>query len=319
MQQYVGEKQSQALAARAFGNAYVLLVLTTLFWAGNSVVARGAVGLVPPFALAWLRWTMAAAIVMPFAWPYIRRDMPVISRHWPILSLLAALGTGSFVSLYYYGLSKTTAINGLIINSTVPILIPIAVFVFYRETLTRLQAAGIVLSMVGVLIVLTQGDLAVLATFQLNEGDLWALLAMMVWAVYTALLRKQPSMHWLSFAAISFVVASIVNFPLFLTEYLAGIRIQPSMHSYLAIAYVSIFPSILSQIFYIRSVGLIGGTRAGVFMHLIPLFGGIMAILFLGENLHLYHLAGFAIILSGVGLASRPARIRGSGESNPIA
>lgn len=309
MQKYVGEKQSQGLAERTFGNAYILLVLTMLFWAGNSVVARGATGMVPPFTLAWTRWTVASLLILPFAWPHLRRDAGVIRQHWPILALLAALGTGSFVSVYYYGISQTTAINGLIINSSVPILIPLAIFVFYRETLTRMQAAGILVSFLGVLTVLTKGDPALLATFQLNQGDLWVLLAMMIWAVYTALLRKQPRMHWMSFAAMSFVIASLVNLPLFLGELLNGLTVKPTLHSLLAIAYVSTFPSLIAQIFYIRGVALIGGTRAGVFMHLIPFFGGIMAILFLGEVLHLFHLAGFALILCGVWLASRPVRI----------
>jgi drug/metabolite transporter (DMT)-like permease len=309
MQKHVAERQSDGLTAGAFSNAYVLLILTMLFWAGNSVVARGSVGLVPPFTLAWTRWTVAAALILPFAWPHLKRDLGVIRAHWPILLLLGTLGTGSFVSVYYYGVSKTTALNALIINSAVPILIPLAIFAFYRETLTRMQAAGILVSFIGVLAVLTKGDPALLATFELNEGDLWVLLSMMIWAVYTALLRKQPRMHWMSFAALSFIVASLVNLPLFLGEYTSGLRIVPSLHSALAIAYVSTFPSLVAQIFYIRGVALIGGTRAGVFMHLIPLFGGIMAILFLGEQLHLFHLSGFALILSGVWLASRPARI----------
>jgi drug/metabolite transporter (DMT)-like permease len=309
MQKHVVEKQPDGLAARVFGNAYILLVLTMLFWAGNSVTARGAAGLVPPFTLAWLRWTVAALLILPFAWPHMKRDMAIIRGHWPILVLLASLGTGSFVSVYYYGISKTTAINALIINSAVPILIPLAIFAFYRETLTRMQAAGILVSFVGVLAVLTKGDPALLATFQLNEGDLWILLSMMIWAVYTALLRKQPKMHWMSFGALSFIVASLVNLPLFLGELMSGLTVQPSLHSFLAIAYVSTFPSLVAQIFYIRGVELIGGTRAGVFMHLIPFFGGIMAILFLGEELHLFHLSGFALILCGVWLASRPARI----------
>lgn len=298
----------QVLAERSFGNAYLLLILTMLFWAGNSVVARGSHELVPPLALAWLRWTFATGIILPFAWPHLKRDLPIIRAHWPILTLLGTLGAGTFVSLYYIGLSKTTAINGLIINSAVPILIPIAVFVIFRETLTRIQAAGILLSFMGVLLVLTKGDPALLTTLQLNEGDLWVLTAMIVWAIYTALLRKQPGIHWLSFAAFCFAVASIVNFPLFVGEIQAGKHIQPTLHAILAIAYVSTFPSIVAQIFYIRGVELIGGSRAGIFMHLIPFFGTILAIIFLGERLYMYHLGGFALILTGVALASRPAR-----------
>ncbi len=308
MQESIARENKQGLASRGFGNAYVLLVLTMLFWAGNSVVARGAHELVPPLALAWLRWTLATMIIMPFAWQHLKRDLPSIKANWPILTLLGALGAGTFVSLYYIGLSKTTAINGLIINSAVPILIPIAAFAIFRETVTKLQSAGILLSFIGVLVVLTKGDPALLAALQLNEGDLWVLSAMMVWAVYTALLREQPPIHWLSFAAISFAVASLVNLPLFLAEMAAGKQIQPTLHAILAIAYVSTLPSVVAQIFYIRSVELIGGSRAGVFMHLIPLFGAVLAVLFLGEQLRLYHLGGFVLILAGVAFASRAPR-----------
>jgi drug/metabolite transporter (DMT)-like permease len=308
MQEKIAQKDKQSLALRGFGNAYLLLVLTMLFWAGNSVVARGAHELVPPLTLAWMRWTFAALIIAPFAWPYIRRDFSAIRAHWPILFLLGALGAGTFVSLYYIGLSKTTAINGLIINSAVPILIPIAVFGIFRETISRMQALGIVLSFLGVLLVLTKGDPALLATLELNEGDLWVLSAMIVWAVYTALLRKQPGIHWLSFAALSFAVASAINFPFFIGEMLAGKHIEPTLHAVMAIAYVSTFPSVVAQIFYIRGVELIGGSRAGVFMHLIPFFGAILAIIFLGETLRFYHLAAFGLILTGVAIASRAPR-----------
>ena len=295
----------QGLAARAFDNAYLLLVLTMLFWAGNAVVGRGAHGLVPPLTLACLRWTIATGIILPFAWPYLKRDLPLIRAHWPILLLLAAIGAGTFVTMFYFGLSMTTALNGLIINSAVSIFIPIAVFIIYRETVTRIQAFGIALSFAGVLIVLTKGDLSVLAKLELNAGDLWLIAAMADWAIYTALLREQPRIHWLSFAAISFVVAALVNIPLCLGEIMAGHYVQPSLNAFLAVAYVSTLPSVVAQIFFVRGVELIGGNRAGIFMHLIPLFGAILAILFLGEHLHLYHLGSFALVFAGVWLTSR--------------
>jgi drug/metabolite transporter (DMT)-like permease len=308
MQKSIAEQNKQGLASRGFGNAMLLLVLTMVFWAGNSVVGRGAAGLVPPLTLTWLRWTFAAMIILPFAWPHLKRDMPVIRAKWPTLLLIGTIGPGIFITLYYIGLSKTTAINAVIINSAVPILIPIAVFALFREVPSRLQVAGIAISTLGVVAVLTKGNPAVLATLDLNEGDLWVLTAMIVWSTYTALLRKQPPIHWLSFAAICFCIASVVNFPLFIGEFLYGKRIVPTLEAFMAIAYVSTLPSVVAQIFYIRGVELIGSSRAGVFMHLVPFFGAILAITFLGESLYLYHLGGFVLILSGVWLASRPGR-----------
>jgi drug/metabolite transporter (DMT)-like permease len=305
MNKAAGSNPTGGAASGAFGNAYILLVLTMLFWAGNSVVARGVHEFVPPLALAWLRWTVAFCLVLPFALPYLKRDLPVIRQNWKILLLLGAIGAGTFVSVYYIGLSRTSAINGLIINSAVPILIPVAAFAIYGDRLTRLQVAGIAVSSIGVLVILAKGDPGALAGLELNVGDLWVLAAMAIWAVYTALLREQPRIHWLSFAALSFAVASVINLPLFVIEHLFVAQIVPSLDALLAVAYVSTLPSVVAQIFYIRGVELIGGNRAGVFMHLIPLFGAVLAIFFLSEKLRLYHFAGFALILTGVWLASR--------------
>ena len=234
MQQKRGSESRPSLASRGFANAYVLLVLTMLFWAGNSVVARGSHELVPPLALAWLRWTIAFFLVLPFAWPHLKRDRRSSRRIGRSCCCSARSAPGTFVSVYYIGLSKTSAINGLIINSTVPILIPIAAFAIYRERLTRAQALGIAVSFCGVLVVLAKGDAGMLASFKVNEGDLWVLAAMGIWSVYTALLREQPTMHWLSFAAITFAVASVINFPLFLAEHFFWRQLTPTLDAFLA-------------------------------------------------------------------------------------
>jgi drug/metabolite transporter (DMT)-like permease len=296
-----------SLTSRIFANPHLLLTLTMLFWAGNSVAGRGVYETVPPLALAWLRWTIAALITLPFAWPYLKRDMAVIKASWGVLFLLGTLGAGCFVSIYYIGLAKTSAINATVINSAAPILIPLASFLLYRDRLNLTQAAGIALSLIGVLVVLAKADPAFLHTLDLNEGDLWVLAAMALWATYTALLRQQPAIHWLSFATITFVVASLVNFPLFVAESFFR-HITPTPAALLAIAYVSTLPSVVAQIFYVRSVELIGANRAGAFMHLIPLFGALLAIVLLGENLHLFHVGGFGLILAGITLASRPRK-----------
>ena len=296
------------VSTRFFGNPHLLLSLTMLFWAGNTIAGRGIRDDVPPLALAWLRWTIAALIVLPVAWPYLKRDRAVIFAHWPILTLLGSIGAGTFVSLYYVGLTTTPAINAMIINSAAPILIPFASYILHRDRPSSVQAAGVVVSLLGVLIVLTRGDYAFLLSLNVNQGDLWVLTAVAMWAVYTALLRKQPPIHWLSFAAVTFVVASIVNFPLFVGE--AFYRsINPTPMAIFAILYVSTLPSVIAQIFFNRSVELIGANRAGAFMHFIPLFGAALAIILLGEELHPFHLVGFALILTGVTLASRPHNV----------
>lgn len=308
MQEAVRPEAQPGLASRCFANPHLLLTLTMLFWAGNSVAGRGVKDVVPPLTLAWMRWTIAALIVLPFAWPYLKRDLPVIRAHWRILFLLGAIGAGSFVTIYYYGLTQTSAINALVINTGVPILIPITSYALYRDRLTAAQATGIALSLAGVLTVLGKGDPAALLALDLNPGDLWILGSMVVWAVYTALLREQPAMHWLSFAWIMFFVASAVNTVPFALEYLFVRQMQPTLTAFIGIAYVSTLPSIVAQIFFIRGVELMGANRAGAFMNLVPMFGAVLAMLMLGETLYLFHLGGFALILAGVTLASRSGR-----------
>jgi drug/metabolite transporter (DMT)-like permease len=261
----------------------------------------------PPIALAWLRWTVAALIILPFAWPYLRRDRARIAAHWKTLLGLGVLGCGAFNTFYYIGLSNTQAINGVIVLSLIPLLVPVVTRTIYRTRLSALQGAGVALSLVGVMVLLAKGNFLQFAALELNIGDLWVLGAVICWAVYTAILREQPAIHWLSFAAVTFAVAAAANFPLFLGEHLFYRQMTLSIDSIFAIAYVSTLPSVAAYIFYTRAVKLIGANRSGVFLHLAPLFGAVLAIVFMGETLHLFHLGGFAFILVGVALASRPA------------
>ncbi|GBF25757.1 S-adenosylmethionine/S-adenosylhomocysteine transporter [bacterium MnTg02] len=293
------------LASAAYRNAYLLLVLNMLFWSGNFVLGRGVHEHIPPIALSWWRWLMAGIIIAPIAWPYVRRDWPVIKNHLPILFFLGAVGVGSFNSLAYLGLNYTTAINALVVQSSGPVLIALASYVLFRDQLTWGQVAGIAISLVGVLVVIVQGDFGVLATLALNMGDGLILTAMAFWALYTAFLRKRPDIHWLSYTAVTFWIGALVVTPFYIFEHVAVRQIQPTMTTLLAVSYVAIFPGLLAYVFFNRGVQLIGSTRAGVFMHLVPLFGTVLSIGLLGEQLRLFHLTGFALILAGVWLASQ--------------
>ena len=293
------------LASAAYRNAYLLLVLNMLFWSGNFVLGRGVHEHIPPIALSWWRWLMAGIIIAPIAWPYVRRDWPVIKNHLPILFFLGAVGVGSFNSLAYLGLNYTTAINALVVQSSGPVLIALASYVLFRDQLTWGQVAGIAISLVGVLVVIVQGDFGVLATLALNMCDGLILTAMAFWALYTAFLRKRPDIHWLSYTAVTFWIGALVVTPFYIFEHVAVRQIQPTMTTLLAVSYVAIFPGLLAYVFFNRGVQLIGSTRAGVFMHLVPLFGTVLSIGLLGEQLRLFHLTGFALILAGVWLASQ--------------
>lgn len=293
-----------------FNTPYLLLTLTPLFWGGNFVLGRGVHEFFPPIALASIRWTLAFLIILPFAWPHVRRDWPVIRQQWPWLVFLGATGAGSFNTLTYIGLNHTPALNALIINSSGPVMIALASFLFFSDRLTLRQVLGIGLSLIGVIVVVSRGDPQTLAALEFNIGDLWVLGAMCVWGVYTAFLRKRPEIHWLSLAATLFAVAALINWPLHAWEHAYVRTLTLSTDALLAIGYVAIFPSILSYVFYMRGVQLIGGNRAGVFLHLIPLFGSTLAILILGEQPLWSHAIGFALILTGVTIAARKARAK---------
>ena len=293
----------QHLFHRAATNAPILLSLTSLFWAGNFVIGRGMHETVPPLAMATLRWIIAFSLLLPFAFQKLKQDWPVLRQNAPILFLLGVTGVGCFNSFAYIGLNHTSALNGLIIQSAGPVLIILMGLVMHGERMSRAGLLGLVISMSGVLAIISQASLPRLQALSLNEGDLWILAAMAIWALYTVLLRQRPQIHPMSFLATTFFIGAIVNIPFFAWEHAAIRQLQITPASLAGLAYISIFPSILAYLFYNRGVALIGSNKAGTFLHLIPLFGSALAVLFLGEQLFFYHLLGFALILLGVTIA----------------
>ena len=293
------------LAEKLFSNAYLLLSLTALFWAGNFVLGRGVHEHVPPIALAWTRWCLATLIILPFAIPHLKRDWPAIRASMPLLLFFGIVGVGAFNTLSYTGLNYTTALNGLVLQSSAPILIVLVSFFIFGDRISPRQAFGISVSLTGVLVMVARGDPDVLAGFELNRGDLLLIAALVLWGLYTAYLRERPAIHWLSFTAVTFFIGASVNTPFFVWEHLSVRQLQLDTQTIAAIAYVSIFPSVLAYICFNRGVELIGANRAGVCLHLVPLFGAVLAITLLGEAPSSYHFIGIALILAGVSLAAR--------------
>jgi drug/metabolite transporter (DMT)-like permease len=294
-------------AAALWSRAYPLLSMTALFWAGNSIVGRAARELVPPAALSFWRWTFALALLLPLAWPHLKRDWPVLRAHWPVMAILGALGIGAFNTLLYSGLQTTTALNSMLIQSAQPALILMLGGLVMRDRTSARQIAGVLVSLAGVLMVIARGDLALLLALRLNAGDAIIAFAVLLWALYSVLLRKRPPVHPLSFLAASIMVGLVVIAPVYLMELASGRRIVPETGSALAIAYVSVFPSFLAYLFFNRGVELIGSAATAQFMNVMPLMGAGLAMLFLGEALHLFHVAGLALVLAGIGVAGRPA------------
>jgi drug/metabolite transporter (DMT)-like permease len=285
------------------------MLLPGLFWAGNAIVARGIAGEVPPIALAFWRWAVAAVVILPFAWRHLARDVPKMRAHWPIMLLLTTLGISVFNTFLYIAAHTTTAINIVMLQTAMPIVVVLATFAIFRETVTAVQAAGIAASFAGTLILIAHGDPAVLLGLDFKRGDLWMLAAVVCYAVYTALLRLRPPVHGFSFAFASFALGAALLLPFYIAETILVGPLPVSAGSLTAIAYVAVFASVLAYMAFNRTVELLGANTAGLAVHLIPVFGIVLAVLLLGERLHPYHGVGIALIAVGLWLATRkPAR-----------
>jgi len=284
---------------------YLLLALTSLFWAGNTVVGRATVGLIGPATLTFVRWAIAFVVLLPFAWPHLRRDWPAVRRHVVAIVLLALIGSAGYNIVAYLALHYTQAINSLLLQSVAPLFVALWSFALFRDRLTPVQAIGIATSMTGALVIICRGDLGVLARFAFNIGDVMILVALVFYALYTALVRVRPQMHPLSFLAAIIAASAALAVPPLGYELAAGYLPVFTTATLAAFAYLGIFPSVLAYFCLNRGIELIGANRAAPFIHLMPVFGSILAILFLGERPQPFHAAGYALVLAGVALAAR--------------
>ena len=297
-------------AASFHASPYLLLTLTAFFWSLNWVIGRAMAGHVTPLALAFVRWVIAVAFMLPFCWTEIRAQWPTIRAHWKPIFLLAFWGTGFYNAFAYFGLQYTTATNGVILNSTVPVMIILMGWLVYRETITRVQGVGVAVSLAGVLTILTRGDPAVLLQLTINKGDLIVLVGMAFWAAYTVYLRhKPPGLSGLALLTCCATAGLVILAPLVAIEMLwLGGRFELTPATIGAMLYLGVFPSFVGYVFWNRGVAEAGPNVAGIFMHLMPVFGALLAWLFLGERIQLFHLVGIALILGGIVLTTRGAR-----------
>ncbi len=309
MQQYnrdMSRNPTHRLIQRAWHAPYILLTLTALFWSGNWIVGRATVGDVPPIALAWWRWVLAVLFMLPLALPQIRASWPAIRRDWKKLIGFGILGTGYHNMFSYLGLQYTTATNGVMLNSAIPVFIIILGVLFFGQRLRWLQVTGVAISLAGVVAILSRGDLAVLAALELNIGDIILLVSMVQWAFYTLALKwRPPDIPSLAFLCVCATVGVIAMTPAYLSTIALGSEIKWSWPVVAALLYVGIVPSFIGYIFWNRGVELAGAEVAGMFIHLMPVFGSLLAWLFLSERLYLFHLVGIGLILAGINVASR--------------
>lgn len=288
---------------------YLLLVLTNLFWAGNFVVGRAVHGMIPPAGTTFLRWSIALAVLMPFAIRAVRRDWPLVLLHWPRLALMGVLSVCAFSTLLYTGLAHTTATNALLLNSIAPILIVVAGWLVAGERVTAVQAAGIVTSFAGVTAIVFRGSWEGVRALAFGTGDLWVLAAVTVWAGYTVLLRWRPAaIAPVVFLAVTITAGVVASLPLYLWEVMSGAPTVLTAGSVSGLLYMGVLPSLVSHAFWNRAVGEVGGNTAGLFIHLTPVFGTLLAVTFLGETFHVYHAVGIALILAGIIVTTRAGR-----------
>jgi drug/metabolite transporter (DMT)-like permease len=295
---------------------WVLLALPPLLWAGNFVVGRALRTNVPPMTLAFVRHLIALICLSPFAWRAIRRDA---QRFWHLrwqLVRTALTGLAGFNLFVYAGLHSTTASNALLLNSIIPVLIVLLGGLIYRQRFTGNQVAGMALSCAGVLIIILHGEVSRLIALQFSAGDGIVFLGMVCFALYSLWLRALP--HDLNPAGLlgaQLLIAVLVLFPCFVWEYNMGHRAAWTPSSVLGISYVALVASLLATFLYMSGVTRVGPSGAGLFIHLIPVYGALLSSLFLGETIHVYHLAGLTVILTG--LICSNLRLTGGARRNP--
>ncbi|NVK34887.1 MAG: DMT family transporter [Rhodobacteraceae bacterium] len=291
-----------------FGNPYLLLIMATLFWGGNTIAGRLAIGHVSPMVVVSLRWFIVASVLIVLTRAQLKREWPILRKALPIMAAMSLFGFVAFTSFFYIAAHHTTALNLGILQGSIPILVLIGSAFLFANKIRLLQALGVVATLVGVAIVASHGDFNALLNLRINPGDGVMMLACISYAIYTLALRNRPKIPALPFFTVLSALAAILSLPAFLYEMQMGDLQWPDAEGWLIVFYISLFPSCLAQIFFVRGVELIGPARAGVFINLVPVFAATLAVLILSEEFHLYHALSMALVLGGIGLSERKVR-----------
>jgi drug/metabolite transporter (DMT)-like permease len=286
--------------------AFTLLALCSLLWAGNWVTGRALRDAFDPVSLNFWRWLLATALLAPFALPGLRGKWQLVRAHAGILLLLSLTGVAVFHSMVYLGLRTTTTVNAVLLNSSIPVFIVACSWILERERATARQVAGMLVSIAGILVILSRGEAANLMRLELHAGDAWILVAMPIWGIYSVLLKRRPvGLGGLEFLfVISAAGVAMLAVPTAVIALVAPPP-MPGTGALLGVAYVAIGASVLAFICWNRGVAIVGANAAGFTLHLLPAFGTVLAIVFLGESFSAFHAAGIAVIIAGVVLATR--------------
>lgn len=296
-----------SLWQRFFGQAYLLLVATTLFWGGNAIAGRLAVGEISPMVLTCLRWVLVVCVMVPLLGSKLVAEWPILRRSWLFIVLMGTFGFTAFNALFYGAAHYTSAVNLTIFQGAIPVLVLLGTVLIFRARIRPLQILGMIVTVAGVVIVSVKADLQILRTLALNIGDVWMLIACIFYAGYTLGLRHRPAVSGLVFFTALAIVAFLSSLPLLAIEIAHGTVQWPSPKGWLVLIYVGLMPSLVAQIFFMRGVELIGPARAGLFVNLVPVFGALLAVVLLGEPFASYHALGLVLVLGGIWLAERRA------------
>jgi drug/metabolite transporter (DMT)-like permease len=293
-------------AINPLANPYFLLTMTTIFWAGNTIAGRLAIGNVPPMALTAVRWFLAFAMLAAF-YPDVARRAPQMLREKPLyVIIMGIIGFTGFNAIYYIAAHHTFAVNLGIMQASTPIFVMLGASLFQGARITAGQIAGLVAGLIGVLIVASTGKLSVLMNLDFNRGDLMVLGVSAIYAAYSLGLRYKPK-DWegLQLFAAMALVAAVTSLPLLAAEAAMGKFFWPTLQGWGVIAFVSVFPSLLAQIWYIKGIAMVGAARAGFLFNAIPVFAAVMSVAILGEPFGWYHAVGLALVIGGIAWAEK--------------
>ena len=299
--------RSQILS-RAYSSAPFLLFLATLGWGSNTIASRLAVGEISPMLLIFFRWGFVVVILLSLYWRRMIDEWPIIRPRLKWLLIMGGCGLSLFNAFFYIAAHSTTAVNLGIIQSTMPGMILLGSFMFFGDRINRLQFSGLLLTLLGVGVIVTQGSLEQLMQLTFNHGDLLMIFACSFYALYTVGLKSRPKISGMVMLAYFSVAAFLMTIPLMIFESFIYGTVMPGVKGFAIVFYIAIVPSFLSQIFFMRGVDLIGPGSAGLYANLVPIFSAIMAVLLLSEEFALFHLAAMLLVFGGIGLFEYQSR-----------
>ena len=290
--------------------AYIFLLLTVTFWAGNFIVGKFAsLNDVPPFSLNFYRWFFAWLILAPFTLPEIIKKKDYIIKNYKLFIILGVTSITIFNSVVYYSLNFTQVINGVLMISTIPVMIMFISSILKIEKTNIFQIIGVILSFIGVIIIITKVDLEILKNLDFNKGDITMVIAMFSWALYSSLLKKQKyEISQISLLQVLMTFGLVFLMPIYFIEYQLGFRIIMDKPFILILSYVVLLPGLASFILWIKGISLIGANRSGVFLHLMPILSTVMAMIFFKEKFMFYHMLGARFIISGILLSNQKVK-----------